>query len=61
MPGSKAIDMSTSTLVRHPRRSPFTEVREARRQRVLQLSAVISAIAGVTATALALVTVGLGS
>ncbi|WP_181421227.1 hypothetical protein [Curtobacterium sp. MCSS17_011] len=52
--------MSTSTLVRHPRRSPFTEVREARRQRVLQLSAVISAIAGVTATALALVTVGLG-
>jgi hypothetical protein len=57
----KRIDMSTSTLVRHSQRNPFTEVREARRQRTLQLSAVISAIAGVTATALALVTIGLGS
>ncbi|MCA5923952.1 MULTISPECIES: hypothetical protein [Curtobacterium] len=53
--------MSTSTLVRHDRRTPFTEVREARRQRALQLSAIVSAIAGVTATALALVTIGLGS
>ena len=49
------------TLVRHSQRHPFTEVREARHQRALQLSAVISAIAGVTATALALVTIGLGA
>ncbi|ROP64086.1 hypothetical protein [Curtobacterium sp. PhB115] len=53
--------MSTSTLLRHSQRNPFSEIREARRQRTLQLSAVVSAIAGVTATALALVTIGLGS
>ncbi|WIE66242.1 MULTISPECIES: hypothetical protein [unclassified Curtobacterium] len=53
--------MSTSTLVRQSRRSPFSEVREARRQRTLQLSALVSGIAGVTATALALITIGLGS
>lgn len=53
--------MSDATLVRHTQRSPLSEVREARHQRMLQLSAVISGIAGVTATALALVTIGLGA
>ncbi|OIH94838.1 hypothetical protein BIU92_05515 [Curtobacterium sp. MCBA15_003] len=61
MPQIGAVDMSTSTLVRQSRRSPFSEVREARRQRTLQLSALVSGIAGVTATALALITIGLGS
>ncbi|KQS08282.1 hypothetical protein ASG04_14330 [Curtobacterium sp. Leaf183] len=59
--GSERIDMSNATLVRHAQRHPFTEVREARHQRALQLSAVVTAIAGVTATALALVTIGLGA
>ncbi|OII13061.1 hypothetical protein BIU97_03860 [Curtobacterium sp. MCBA15_009] len=61
MPQIGAVDMSTSTLVRQSQRSPFSEVREARRQRTLQLSALVSGIAGVTATALALITIGLGS
>jgi hypothetical protein len=58
---SERIDMSSATLVRHSQRHPFSELREARHQRALQISAVISGIAGVTATALALVTIGLGA
>lgn len=53
--------MSSAALVRHSQRHPFSELREARHQRALQISAVISGIAGVTATALALVTIGLGA
>ncbi|WP_186317547.1 hypothetical protein [Curtobacterium sp. 9128] len=53
--------MSNALLHRHAQRNPFSEVREARHQRALQLSAVISGIAGVTATALAFVTIGLGA
>ncbi|MBT2500934.1 hypothetical protein [Curtobacterium sp. ISL-83] len=53
--------MSSSLIVRSAQRSPFTELREARHLRVLQISAVVSALAGITATALALVTVGLGA
>jgi len=53
--------MSSATLVRHSQRHPFSELREARHQRALQISAVVSGIAGVTATALALVTIGLGA
>lgn len=53
--------MSSATLVRHSQRHPFSGLREARHQHALQMSAVISGIAGVTATALALVTIGLGA
>ncbi|WIB27573.1 MULTISPECIES: hypothetical protein [unclassified Curtobacterium] len=53
--------MSNEILVRRAQRSPLSEVREARHQRALQTSAVVSGIAGVTAAALAFVTVGLGA
>jgi hypothetical protein len=53
--------MSNELLVRRAQRSPLSELREARHQRTLQISAIISCIAGVTAAALAFVTVGLGA
>jgi hypothetical protein len=53
--------MSNEILVRRAQRNPLSEVREARHQRALQISAIISGIAGVTAAALAFVTIGLGA
>ena len=53
--------MSNNLLVRHAQRSPLSEVREARQQRTLESSALITGIVGVTVTALALVTIGLGA
>ena len=53
--------MSSDTVVRRAQRNPLSEVREARHQRALQTSAIISGIAGVTVAALAFVTIGLGA
>ncbi|GAA1494978.1 hypothetical protein [Curtobacterium herbarum] len=53
--------MSNDVLVRRAQRNPLSEVREARHQRALQTSAIISGIAGVTAAALAVITFGLGA
>ncbi|WP_181439628.1 hypothetical protein [Curtobacterium sp. MCBD17_032] len=53
--------MSNEILIRRAQRSPFSEVREARHLRALQTSAIVSGIAGVTAAALAFVTIGLGA
>lgn len=53
--------MSIDIITRHAQRSPLTEVRESRAQRALQTGAVLSGIIGVTFTAIAFVTVGLGA
>jgi hypothetical protein len=53
--------MSNALLLRRAQRNPLTEVREARQLRTLQTSAIVSCIAGVTATAVAFVTIGLGA
>jgi hypothetical protein len=53
--------MTVNLIPRHAQRSPLTEVRASRQQRALQLSAVVTGIVGVTFTALAFVTIGLGA
>lgn len=53
--------MSTHIITRHAQRSPLTEVRATRMQRLLQTSAVVSGIVGVTFAAVSLVTIGLGA
>jgi hypothetical protein len=53
--------MSNALLLRRAHRNPLSEVREARQLRMLQTSAIVSGIAGVTVTALAFVTIGLGA